>query len=147
MVWGSFRVGLRDHDNTRVIMQTFQLATTSPTHRRLSDSALGILRELPPGTTTTRPVDPADFELLPVPKPDLPAWRVKAWLGKVHEIGDAEVEAIITANAPDTGTRLEWLARWRSAPMIPFANDLVQVIAQGLQLDPAQVWLDIAAFG
>jgi hypothetical protein len=43
-------------------MHTFQLTTTFPTHRRLSDSALGILRELPAGTTTTRPVDPADFE-------------------------------------------------------------------------------------
>jgi len=45
-------------------MQTFQTTSTSPTHRRLSDSATGILRELPPGTATTRPVDPEDFELL-----------------------------------------------------------------------------------
>jgi len=45
-------------------MHTFQLNTTSPTHRRLSDSASGILRELPPGTATTRPVDPADFEVM-----------------------------------------------------------------------------------
>ena len=78
---------------------------------------------------------------------DIEAWRVKAWLGKMHEIGDSEIEAIITTEAPDYGTRLEWLARWRSAPVIPFANPLVRVIAQGLSLDPAQVWMDIAAFG
>jgi hypothetical protein len=83
----------------------------------------------------------------PAAMPDIESWRVKAWLGKTHQIGDAEVEAIIEAQAPDLGTRLEWIARWRNAPMIPFENDLVPLISAGLNLDHEQVWSDIAAFG
>jgi hypothetical protein len=130
-------------------MHTFQLTNTSPTHRRLSDSALGILRELPAGTATTRPVDPADFEVIPQPKPDATALQVKVWLGR-NGISEDAVVAIIEASYPAGPQRLEALARWKSAIRIPFNHPMVpQIAAQlsvgGETITPEAVWEEILA--
>ncbi|NDD55759.1 hypothetical protein EBZ39_18155 [bacterium] len=80
----------------------------------------------------------------PVERPDAPAWKVKVWFVR-QNIDLATIPAIIESQIPAGPEREEALIRWTHAPTVPFDHPLVALIANELELDPADVWDEIHA--
>lgn len=126
-------------------MHTFTRADKAPTHRLKSDhSVTGVLRELPARAKTNRPVEEADYEVIPSMLPDAPGWKVKVWMVR-NGIDPDTIPTVIENSIPAGPERSEALIRWREVPTVPFNHPLVALVAAGLDLDPAAVWDQILA--
>lgn len=122
----------------------FHPTALNPTHRLKSNHAIiGSLRFVPPGAKSTRPeVDPGDYERIVFP--DAPAWKVKVWITR-NNIDLDTIPAIIENSIPAGPERNEALIRWKEVPTVPFNHPLVDLVASGLNLDPAVAWDQILA--
>ena len=76
--------------------------------------------------------------------PDAPMWQVKVWMVR-NGIDLASIPGIMAASIPAGPQLQEALARWETAPLVPFDNALVGLIASALNISKELAWSEIRA--
>jgi hypothetical protein len=76
--------------------------------------------------------------------PDAPMWQVKVWMVR-NGIDLASIPGIMAASIPAGPQLQEALVRWETAPLVPFDNALVGLIAGALNISKELAWSEIRA--
>ena len=76
--------------------------------------------------------------------PDAPMWQVKVWMVR-NGIDLASIPSIMAASIPAGPQLQEALVRWETAPLVPFDNALVGLIAGALNISKELAWSEIRA--
>lgn len=76
--------------------------------------------------------------------PDAPMWQVKVWMVR-NGIDLASIPSIMAASIPAGPQLQEALVRWETAPLVPFDNALVGLIASALNISKELAWSEIRA--
>ena len=86
----------------------------------------------------TTPVDAATLY------PPAEMWQVKVWMVR-NGIDLASIPGIMAASIPAGPQLQEALVRWETAPLVPFDNALVGLIAGALNISKETAWNEIRA--
>ena len=76
--------------------------------------------------------------------PDAPMWQVKVWMVR-NGIDLASIPGIMAASIPAGPQLQEALVRWETAPLVPYDNALVGLIAGALNISKETAWNEIRA--
>ena len=104
------------------------------------------------GLTWIGPGEPPTLEELrvawanrpPEPQPDVQMWQVKVWMVR-NGIDLGSIPGIMAASIPAGPQLQEALVRWETAPLVPFDNALVGLIAGALKVSKETAWAEIRA--
>ena len=88
-------------------------------------------------------IDAKISESLIIPPP-AEMWQVKVWMVR-NGIDLASIPGIMAASIPAGPQLQEALVRWETAPLVPFDNALVGLIAGALNISKELAWSEIRA--
>jgi len=76
--------------------------------------------------------------------PNAPMWQVKVWMVR-NGIDLASIPGIMAASIPAGPQLQEAIVRWETAPLVPYDNALVGLIASALNISKELAWSEIRA--